>query len=119
MRELIRNKTFRKALSHAYNRAQVQKDFFFNPGELTTGTYSPKAIEYNINDEGKAVYAECRDSAVKYDPEMAKQLLDEIGVKAGADGKRTMPDGSPLQLTLDYALGCGPASYLGQRAPGG
>ena len=40
--------------------------------------------------------------AVKYDPEMAKQLLDEAGVKAGADGKRTMPDGSPLQITLDY-----------------
>ena len=61
MRELIRNKSFRKGLSHAYNRAQVQKDFFFNRGELTSGTYSPKAIEYNINDEGKAVYAEYRD----------------------------------------------------------
>ena len=103
MRELIRNKSFRKGLSHAYNRAQIQKDFFFNRGELTSGTYSPKAIEYNINDEGKAVYAEYRDYAVKYDPELAKQLLDEAGVKAGSDGKRTMPDGSPLQITLDYA----------------
>ena len=103
MRKLIRNKSFRKGLSHAYNRAQIQKDVFFNRGELTSGTYSPKAIEYNINDEGKAVYAEYRDYAVKYDPELAKQLLDEAGVKAGSDGKRTMPDGSPLQITLDYA----------------
>jgi peptide/nickel transport system substrate-binding protein len=102
MRELIRNPKFRKALSLAYNRAEVQKVVYFNTGELTTGTMSPKAIEYNINDQGKAAYASWRDLANKYDPEAAKALLDEIGVKAGADGKRTMPDGSPLAISIDY-----------------
>ena len=53
MRELIRNPKFRKALSHAFNRAEVSKGVYFNTGELTTGTYSPKSIEYYINDEGK------------------------------------------------------------------
>ena len=29
-------------------------------------------------------------------------MLDEIGVKAGPDGTRTMPDGSELVVTLDF-----------------
>jgi peptide/nickel transport system substrate-binding protein len=106
-RTLFREPKFRKALSLAYNRAQAQKSIYFNTGELTTGTLSPKAIEYNINDQGKAAYASWRDSANKYDPEAAKALLDEIGVKAGADGKRTFPDGSPLKITLDYQADAG------------
>ena len=106
-RNLFRVADFRKALSLAYNRADAQKSIYFNTGELTTGTLSPKAIEYNINDQGKAAYASWRDSAVKYDPEAAKALLDKIGVKAGADGKRTLPDGSPLKITLDYQADAG------------
>jgi peptide/nickel transport system substrate-binding protein len=107
-RTLFREPKFRKALSLAYNRATAQKSIYFNTGELTTGTLSPKAIEYNINDQGKQVYASWRDSANKYDPEAAKALLDEIGVKAGADGKRTFPDGSPLKITLDHQADAGP-----------
>jgi peptide/nickel transport system substrate-binding protein len=107
-RTLFREPKFRKALSLAYNRATAQKSIYFNTGELTTGTLSPKAIEYNINDQGKQVYASWRDSAVKYDPEAAKALLDEIGVKVGADGKRTFPDGSPLKITLDHQADAGP-----------
>jgi peptide/nickel transport system substrate-binding protein len=106
-RKLFQMADFRKALSLAYNRADAQKSIYFNTGELTTGTLSPKAIEYNINDQGKAAYASWRDSAVKYDPEAAKALLDKIGVKAGADGKRSFPDGSPLKITLDYQADAG------------
>ena len=102
MRDLIRNPQFRKALSIAYNRSQVQKAVYFGTGELTTGTLSPKAIEYQIPG-GAAVYQEWRDSAVKYDPETAKKMLDEIGVKdVNGDGWRELPDGSPLLITLDY-----------------
>jgi peptide/nickel transport system substrate-binding protein len=36
------------------------------------------------------------DEAFTYDPEMAKQLLDEAGYEEGADGLRTMPDGSQI-----------------------
>jgi peptide/nickel transport system substrate-binding protein len=102
MRALIREPKFRKALSHAYNRANVQKVVYFNTGELTTGTLSPKALEYNI-EGGRRVYEEWRDSALRYDPDYAKRLLDEIGVTdKNRDGWREMPDGSPLVITLDY-----------------
>lgn len=110
MRAVFRDPKFRQALSHAYNRADVQKAVYFGLGELTTGTFSPKAIEYNINDQGRQVYAAWRDSYVKYDPALAEKILDEAGYKKGADGKRTMPDGSPLQIQITYGA---------DQAPGG
>ena len=110
LRKAFRDPKFRQALSLAYNRADVQKAVYFNLGELTTGTLSPKAIEYNVNDQGKAAYAEWRDSFVKYDADAAKQMLDAAGYKAGADGTRTLPDGSPLEIQLTYAA---------DQAPGG
>ena len=109
MRALIRNPKFRQALSHAYNRADVQKAVYFNTGELTTGTMSPKGIEFHVNDEGKGVYKSWRDSYVKYDPELAKKLLDEIGVvDKDGDGKREMPDGTKLRVRLDFHADSGP-----------
>jgi len=102
MRKLIREPKFRQALSLAQNRAEIQKSFYFGRGELTTGTLSTKAIEYNYNDAAKKVYASWRDSYIKFDPEQAKQILDSIGVKVGANGKRTFPDGSPLVVEIDY-----------------
>ncbi len=110
LRAAFRDKEFRQALSLAYNRADVQKAVYFGLGELTTGTMSPKAIEYNVNDQAKAAYAEWRDAYVKYDVAAAEAKLDAAGYKKGADGKRTLPDGSPLQIQVTY-----PAD----QAPGG
>ena len=62
-RELFRNPTFLKAVSHAWNRSEPHKVLYFQTGEPTTGTMSPKAIEYQFNDEAKERYAEWRDSA--------------------------------------------------------
>lgn len=103
MRELVRNPKFGQALSHGFDRKEVQKVVYFNTGELTTGTLSPKAIEYNVNEQGRKVYQQWRDSYVEYDPEKAKSMLDEIGVvDKDGDGMREMPDGSKLKITLDY-----------------
>jgi peptide/nickel transport system substrate-binding protein len=102
LRALFHDPKFRQALSYAYNREQVRKSIYYNSGELTTGTLSPKGVNFNINAEGKQIYQQWRDSFAKYDPEKAKSMLDALGVKVGAGGKRTLPDGSPLQLSLDY-----------------
>lgn len=37
-------------------------------------------------------------SSVQYDIKLANKLLDHFGYKRGADGYRTMPDGSPLVI---------------------
>jgi peptide/nickel transport system substrate-binding protein len=102
-RELIREPKFRQALSLAVNRTEIQKALYFNTGELTTGTLSPKAIEYLVNDEGKTVYKQWRDSYVEHDPDAAKAMLDELGVvDKDGDGFREFPDGSKLTIRLDF-----------------
>ena len=101
-RKLFKEPKFRKALSMAFNRTEARKAVYFEQGELTTGTMSPKAAEWLVNDEGKKVYESWRDSAVKYDPDAAKKLLDEIGVKdTNGDGFRELPNGKPLTLRID------------------
>ncbi|HEY9291871.1 MAG TPA: ABC transporter substrate-binding protein [Microlunatus sp.] len=102
LRELIRMPKFRQAISHAFNREAVQKSVYFNTGERTTGTLSPKAIEYHVNATGEQAYKDWRDAYVEYNPDKAKQLLDEIGVKDGdGDGVREWK-GKKLALRLDY-----------------
>ncbi|MFC7625580.1 ABC transporter substrate-binding protein [Microlunatus sp. GCM10028923] len=103
LRELIRQPKFRQAISHAFNREAVRKSVYFNTGEATTGTLSPKAVEFNVDDASKKLYTDWRDAYVKYDPEKAKALLEELGVKdADGDGVRELPSGKPLKLRLDY-----------------
>jgi peptide/nickel transport system substrate-binding protein len=102
LRAAFRDPKFRQALSHAYDRADVQKAVYFGLGELSNGTMSPKAIEYNFNDEAKTRYAEWRDSYLKYDVATAEKILDDAGYKKGADGKRTLADGSPMQILVTY-----------------
>ncbi len=99
-RQLFRNPKFRQALSLAYDRNTARKVIYFNQGDPTTGTMSPKAIEYHLG-KGAQVYTQWRDSFVKYDPATAKKMLDELGVKMKGQ-YRTLPDGSPLKITLDY-----------------
>lgn len=105
LRELFRDPRFRKAISYAFDRQNALKGIFFEQGVVTTGTTSPKTMEYNVNDEGKAVYEEWRTSAIGKDGaadlEKANALLDEIGLPKGPDGIRTWPDGSKLGLRLD------------------
>jgi len=102
--KVYREPKFRRALSHAIDRAKIQKMTYFGTGFLTTGTMSPKAVEYNRTPRGKELFAKWRDLAVTYDPEAAKKLLDEIGVvDKNGDGWREMPNGKILELRIDYA----------------
>jgi peptide/nickel transport system substrate-binding protein len=100
-RKLFRTPKFVQALSLAMDRAEIQKSVYYETGELTTGTMSPKALEFHV-EGGPEVYQQWRDSYIKYDPATAKSMLDALGLKVGPDGKRTFPDGKPLKLTLDY-----------------
>lgn len=101
-RKLFRDHRWLRAMSHAINRAQIQKVVWFGTGELTTGTLSPKALEFHVPG-GNEIYQSWRDAAIKYDPDTAKKLLDELGVKdVDNDGFRELPGGKKLEVTLDY-----------------
>ncbi len=105
-RTLFRNKTFRQALSLAYNRGQAQKTIYFEQGQQTTGTMSPKAVEFHVG-EGPQIYNQWRTSYLKYNPTQAGTMLDSVGVKKSGQW-RTMPDGSPLNLLIQYASNASP-----------
>ena len=102
LRDLIGKKEFRIALSHAFNRPEAKKTIYFEQGELTSGTLSPKGASFQLNDEAKQIYAEWRDAWLEYDPENAKSMLDELGLKPAGDGFREFPDGGQIQISLDY-----------------
>jgi len=102
LRALYRDVRFKRALSHALDRATIQRVVYYNTGFPTTGSMSPKAIEFNFNDEARAMYAKQRDAYVEYSPDKAMALLDEIGMKdVDGDGFREMPDGSKYDLRVD------------------
>jgi peptide/nickel transport system substrate-binding protein len=49
------------------------------------------------------------DTVLPYDPDKAAEMLDAAGYEEGADGKRTMPDGSPL--SVDFSVQAGFIDY--------
>lgn len=100
-RKLFQTPNFLKAMSHAYNRVRAQKQIYFETGDLTTGTMSPKMLEFHVPG-GTEIYQQWRDSASKYDANLAKKMLDDLGLKVGSGGWRTFPDGTPLQISVDY-----------------
>ncbi|MCB9152215.1 MAG: ABC transporter substrate-binding protein [Caldilineaceae bacterium] len=104
-RALYQDKTFRRALSHAIDREKIQKIIYFGTGELTTGTMSPKGIEFQ-DEAGQEIYQQWRDLAIDFDLEKAGAMLDEAGaVDADGDGFRDMPNGNELLLRIDCSAG--------------
>jgi len=107
IRNLYRTPAFKQAMSLALDRATIQKVVYYNTGILTTGTMSPKAFEFNFNTEAQDYFKKARDAYSAYDPEKAKSLLDGIGCKLDANGKRTFPDGSPFEFRVDIPADAG------------
>ena len=101
-RELYRNPKFKQAMSFAIDRPTIKRIVYYDTGILTTGTMSPKAFEFNFNAEAQAHYEKFRSLCVDYDPDKAKALLDEIGMKdAVAMASANMPDGSKFEFRVD------------------
>ncbi|MGQ9681453.1 MAG: ABC transporter substrate-binding protein [Anaerolineae bacterium] len=78
-RKVVRDKRFRQALNMAIDREEILDAVYYGYGEMPT-----------------IVPAE-------YDPKKAEQLLDEMGMKKGADGFRTDPDGQPFMIPFEYS----------------
>jgi peptide/nickel transport system substrate-binding protein len=76
-REPLDNVLVRRALSHAVDKDFIRDAVFFGFGDDIVGPISPRSWAYDPDATG-----------YEYDPEKAKQMLDEAGYPVGDDGTR-------------------------------
>ncbi len=86
--------TFRQAVEYAINRPAMVKALYAGYGTLENGPLPPINFWYN-----KSL------NTYPYDPAKANALLNSIGMKIGAGGWRTMPNGQPFTPTLTISSG--------------
>ncbi len=90
--EMFRNKDFRIALSYAIDREAIKELAFLGVGEARQGVPAP-FHPYYPGDEYAFKYTELNI-------DLANEILDGILSNKDADGFRTLPDGSPLDIEL-------------------
>ena len=99
--DLMYMKEFRQAMSHAINRDRINEITSLGLATARQFSLSAESPEFQTP-EGQEFYQEWAASYASYDPELAGQLLDGIGVvDADGDGWRDRPDGAALELIVD------------------
>lgn len=95
-RKVFSDLRFRQAMSVAINRGEMNETTFFGLGRPTQYIgFSPRPEFIDASWEGHMA---------QHDPEMAKKLLDEVGmVDKDGDGFRELPNGDPITLNLQFA----------------
>jgi peptide/nickel transport system substrate-binding protein len=95
-RKVFGDVRFRKAMSIAMNRDEINEVVFFGLGKPAQYiAFSPTPSFIN---------EELENYATKFDPAAANALLDEVGmVDKDGDGMRELPNGDPLVLNLQVA----------------
>jgi len=95
-RKILWDVRFRRALSVAIKRDEINKLLFFGKGTPSQATVPPGS-KYFVPETWQA-YAQ-------YDPEEANRLLDEMGLKWNKDHTyRLRPDGKPLFIKIEGAI---------------
>jgi peptide/nickel transport system substrate-binding protein len=90
-REPFDRREFRQALAHAIDRDAMIANMVLGYARPATGPISPVLQEYYSDDV----------QLYPYDPERARELLEEAGFAFGADGMATL-DGAPFSFTITY-----------------
>jgi peptide/nickel transport system substrate-binding protein len=94
-RTLFRDVRFRRALSLAVDRDEINQIMYFGLAMGGANTVLPQSPLYK---------PEYRDTWAHYDLEQANALLDEIGLtERSSDGLRLLPDGRPMELVVETA----------------
>ncbi|MGH1484279.1 MAG: ABC transporter substrate-binding protein [Geminicoccales bacterium] len=94
-RTLLRDVRFRRALSLAIDRDEINQIMYFGLAMGGNNTVLPQSPLYK---------EDYRFKWSNFDPEQANQLLDEIGLtERSSDGLRLLPDGRPLELIVETA----------------
>ena len=102
IRNVLRDKRFRQALSIGMDRQRMIDVTWNGIGEAKNATISPQSWHF-VGPEGQAAYTKEATNFIKFDAAGANKLLDEVGMKKGADGFRTLPSGKPLELIVDIS----------------
>jgi len=94
LREIFQDVRFRRAMSMAINREEINNTFYFGMGKPGQHNFHPFCPWYE-EEWGKAW--------TEYNPEEANRLLDEMGLtERDAAGFRLCPDGKPIIFTIEY-----------------
>jgi peptide/nickel transport system substrate-binding protein len=94
-RKLFRDVRFRRALSLAVDRDEINQIMYFGLAIGGGNTVLPKSPLYK---------PEYRDTWAQFDLEQANALLDEIGLtERSDDGLRLLPDGRPMEIIVETA----------------
>lgn len=99
-RALMQNVKFRQALSLGIDRDMLNEVMALGKATPRTEPVVPDSALYHPDLEN--YYGE-------FDLDKAAALLDEAGLKKGADGKRTFADGSPVELVVETSYTSGAA----------
>jgi peptide/nickel transport system substrate-binding protein len=92
-RGLVRDVRFRRALSLAIDRHEINQAIYYGLAKEGQNTVLPESPLYK---------PEYRKAWAQFDLPRANQLLDEIGLtKRDSDGIRLLPDGRPLQIIVE------------------
>ena len=91
-RGLVRDVRFRRALSLAVDRHEINQVIYFGLALEGQNTVLPQSPLYRPED---------RQAWAKYDLDEANRLLDLIGLKRGSDGVRLLPDGREADIVVE------------------
>jgi peptide/nickel transport system substrate-binding protein len=91
-RELLRDVRFRRAMSLAIDRTELNQVVYFGLANESADTVIPESPLYR---------KDYQDAWSAHDPEAANALLDELGLERGADGIRRLPDGRLVEVIVE------------------
>jgi peptide/nickel transport system substrate-binding protein len=91
-RGLVRDLRFRRALSLAVDRHEINQVIYFGLAIEGQNTLLPQSPLYEPR---------FRSAWARFDPNEANRLLDLIGLAKGSDGFRQLPDGRPLEVVVE------------------
>jgi peptide/nickel transport system substrate-binding protein len=91
----LEDPAFRHALGYAIDYDQIIEKAYQGAGQVGDSIIPPAYSTWR--------WEPSPEQAFTFDLEKAGQLLDEAGYTMGDDGKRTMPDGSPIGTLRLYA----------------
>ena len=94
MRAVYSDVRFRKAMSLAINRAELNDVLWFDLGRPEQAL--PLGVPFVTDAD--------RNYMIEYDTTAANKLLDEMGMKRGSDGMRLHPDGKPFNILWEHSL---------------